>query len=174
MSSALAWTFTSNSEAETNALGESLCAALEAGSVVGLIGNLGAGKTRLVKSIAAAAGIDPREVTSPTFVLVHEYSGRNWPLYHFDTYRLRGSDSFLELGADEYFSSPGVCLVEWADRVEDVFPADGLWITIRITGETTRAFTFAARGTRSAAILERLKKSPPCSAAAASPQCSSP
>src|SRR5579871_5394859 len=91
-------------EAATARLGRALADALPAASVVALIGPLGAGKTRLVQAIAAAAGVKDQEVVSPTFVLIHEYRGRV-PIYHFDAYRLRDEDEFLQLGPQEYFDS---------------------------------------------------------------------
>src|SRR5579862_9040464 len=101
------WSFCSHSEAETDALAARLAAALVRGTVVALVGNLGAGKTRFVRGVAEALGVDRREVASPTFVLVHEYEGR-LPIYHFDIYRLRSPTDFLEIGADEYLNSEGV------------------------------------------------------------------
>ena len=145
----------STSEAETEVLARRLAAALEPGAIVALIGNLGAGKTRLVRAVAEALGVDRRSVASPTFVLVHEYEGR-WPIYHFDTYRLREPADFLNLGTDEYLNSEGVCFIEWADRVIELLPADHLRVEITATGETERVFRMAAGGPRSAAILARL------------------
>src|ERR671932_649561 len=78
---------------------------------------LGAGKTHLVRAVAEGLGLrDARAVTSPTFVLIQEYPAR-LPVYHFDAYRLAGEAEFADLGAEEYLSGGGVCLVEWADRV---------------------------------------------------------
>lgn len=150
----MAYTFLSNSEEETRRFGRALCDALEPGIVVALVGNLGAGKTRLVQAVAEAAGVDRREVSSPTFVLVQEYEGC-WPIYHFDTYRLHGKDDFLALGAEEYLTSRGVCFVEWADRVTDVLPADHLRIELRCVDETTREFHLHATGPRSEAVINR-------------------
>lgn len=144
--------FELNSETETQQLGRALGEAAQPELVVALVGNLGAGKTRFVQ--AAAEGLDiPREaVNSPTFVLIHEYEGR-LPVYHFDTYRLGDIDEFLELGADEYMSSDGVCFIEWADRMEEVLPRDRLTITFEITGELTRRLTLAAGGRVSQSVL---------------------
>ncbi|MFN5299853.1 MAG: tRNA (adenosine(37)-N6)-threonylcarbamoyltransferase complex ATPase subunit type 1 TsaE [Planctomycetaceae bacterium] len=149
----------SQEEAETLALGQRLAGALEPGLVVALQGNLGAGKTRLVKGIAAGAGVDPREVTSPTFVLVNEYSGR-WPIYHFDTYRLTSGVAFAELGIDEYFAGDGISLVEWADRVPDWLPPDRLEVTIEVTGEQARRLTIRGLGPRAAEVVRRLNATP--------------
>ena len=152
------WRFASTSEAQTESLASALAVALEPGTVVALVGNLGAGKTRLVRAICEALGVDRREVASPTFVLVHEYEGR-LPVFHFDAYRLRQASDFLELGADEYLNSDGVCLIEWADRVAGLLPADHLRIEVVATGETTRDFCFIAKGPQSSRILAQLKAS---------------
>lgn len=152
------WQFTSNSEAETENLARALADVLEPGTVIALVGNLGAGKTRLVRAICEALGIDRREVASPTFVLVHEYEGR-LPVYHFDTYRLQQPADFLKLGADEYLTSDGVCLIEWADRVADLLPADHLRVEIAATGETSREFRFKANGPISARLVAQLSQS---------------
>lgn len=149
------FTFTSHSEEETLRFGRMLADALEAGTVVALVGNLGAGKTRLVQAVAVAAGVDRREVGSPTFVLVQEYDGR-WPIFHFDTYRLPGSDEFLALGAEEYMTAGGICFIEWADRVAETLPADHLRIDITHVGETSREFRVSSTGPRSAEIVSRL------------------
>src|SRR4051812_5587441 len=86
------------SEFETDRLGRTLAELVESGTVVGLIGPLGAGKTRLTRAISEALGVDPGAIASPTFVLIHEYDGRI-PVYHFDAYRLGGPDEFDALGA---------------------------------------------------------------------------
>jgi tRNA threonylcarbamoyladenosine biosynthesis protein TsaE len=144
-----------SSETATQQLGRALGAAAQPGLVVALVGNLGAGKTRFVQ--AAAEGLDvPREaVNSPTFVLIHEYEGR-LPVYHFDTYRLRDVDEFLELGADEYMSSDGVCFIEWADRMKEVLPRDRLTVQFEITGELSRRVRLAAGGRVSQSVLHHL------------------
>jgi len=146
------WSFGARDEGDTEALGQALGAALAQGGVVALIGQLGAGKTRLVQSIAAALGADRRTVNSPTFVLIQEYSASR-PIFHFDTYRLRSVDEFLGLGVDEMFQSAGVCLVEWADRVTPVLPSDRLQIEIEVVGPTARNFNITALGSRSAEVL---------------------
>jgi tRNA threonylcarbamoyladenosine biosynthesis protein TsaE len=147
--------FVAEDESQTQSLGLGIAAALQSGDVVGLVGNLGAGKTRLVKAIAGGLGTNPDEVTSPTFVLIQEYAGR-LNLYHFDTYRLADSDEFLELGADELLYGDGVCIVEWSDRVADVLPDDILRIQIEHVGETIRHFKFRASGRRSAELLRQI------------------
>lgn len=132
--------------AATDAFGRRLGAALFPGAVIALNGQLGAGKTYLVRAIAVGLGVrDPSAVTSPTFGLIHEYPAY-LPIYHFDAYRLSGPQEFLELGADEYLAGEGVCLIEWADRVSDVLPADHLRIDLVVTGENSRDLTLTAAG----------------------------
>ena len=155
MTSPRAWQFCTASEADTELLAARLAEAVEPGTVVALIGNLGAGKTRLVRAVVEALGVDRRAIASPTFVLVHEYEGRI-PIYHFDAYRLRDAADFAALGADEYLSSSGVSLIEWADRVAELLPADHLRIEIAVTGESAREFRFRGMGPQSERVLERL------------------
>ncbi len=134
-------------EAATALLGGVLASALPVPSVVALRGTLGAGKTALVRAIAQACGIAPREVSSPTFVLLHVYRGRT-DLFHFDAYRLTGEHEFRELGVEEYFDGAGISLVEWADRVRGCLPEEHLDIEIRVTGPTSRRFTLTAAGAK--------------------------
>ena len=150
--------YEAQSESDTDALGRMLADAAEPGLVVGLIGPLGAGKTRLVRATAMALGADPSSVSSPTFVLIQEYFGRI-PVYHFDTYRLRDVQAFAELGAEEYFSGDGVCFVEWADRVASELPRDVLRIEVIVIAPTARKFCISASGLVSQRVLERLKQS---------------
>jgi tRNA threonylcarbamoyladenosine biosynthesis protein TsaE len=150
------WRFVSTSEAQTENLARALAQALEPGTVVALVGKLGAGKTRLVSAVCEALGVDRREVASPTFVLIHEYTGR-LPVFHFDIYRLRQASDFLDLGADEYLNSDGVCFIEWADRIAGLLPADHLRIEIVATGETTREFCLFATGPKSERVVAHLK-----------------
>ncbi len=138
-------TFNAKNEFDTERLGAALAAALPHGTVVGLIGPLGAGKTRLVQAAAKAVGVPVGTVTSPTFVLVNEYRGGRLPIYHFDTYRLKDEDEFYALGPEEYFDSNGITFVEWADRFPKVLPAERIEIVIEVTGETERRITI--RGT---------------------------
>ena len=133
-------TFVAHSEADTQQLGAKLAEVLPPGTVVALVGTLGAGKTRLVQAVAKALGVADDEVTSPTFVLVNEYTTGSMPVYHFDAYRLRDEDEFMELGPEEYFASAGITFVEWADRVERCLPRDFLQIEVESTGETSREF----------------------------------
>lgn len=149
--------FQASNETETFRLGSALARHLPDGSVVALVGTLGAGKTRLVQAIAEGCGIQRRDVVSPTFVLVHEYPGQRM-LYHIDAYRLKDADEFLELGPEEYFESDGITLIEWADRVKDCLPRERLEVRIEVTGEETRAFHLVARGRKYEIALDWLTK----------------
>jgi tRNA threonylcarbamoyladenosine biosynthesis protein TsaE len=140
----------------TEAFGRRLAGLLFPGSVVALIGPLGAGKTQLARAIAEGLGIkDNRVVSSPTFVLIQEYGAR-LPIYHFDAYRLNSPREFFDLGAHEYFEGSGICLVEWADRVAECLPAERLTITFGVTGEASRRMTLRATGAAYARILHAL------------------
>src|SRR6266478_4626513 len=142
--------------AGTEAFGRRLAAQLFGGAVIALVGPLGAGKTHLVRAVAEGLGVaDSRVVSSPTFVLIQEYTGR-LPIYHFEAYRLKHSGEFLELGAHEYFEGKGVCLVEWADRVEDVMPQEHLRIALEIIGETARRIAVEGRGARYQELVESI------------------
>jgi tRNA threonylcarbamoyladenosine biosynthesis protein TsaE len=131
---------------------------LFAGAVVALTGPLGAGKTHFVRAIVEGLAGDGRRVSSPTFALIHEYEAR-LPVYHFDAYRLPNEAAFAELGVGEYFDGAGVCLVEWADRVESVLPAEHLRVTIEVTGETSRRFVIEGRGEKNSAVIRAINNS---------------
>ncbi len=117
---------------------------LPAGSTIGLVGTLGAGKTTLVQAIAGASGIDVANVTSPTFTLLQSHRG-SFTIHHLDAYRVADEDEFLELGVEELFEDDSAwTLVEWADRVSDVMPDRTLWVRMDIdpVGHT-RSLTFS-------------------------------
>lgn len=128
--------YKSNSAKATIGVGKKIGANLKKGDVVALYGNLGAGKTHLVKGIAEAfnfTGI----VNSPTFTLINEYEA-DVPVYHFDLYRLTKPQHILGIGIDEYFSGEGICVVEWADKAEGMLPDDIIPIYIEIVSEKQR------------------------------------
>jgi tRNA threonylcarbamoyladenosine biosynthesis protein TsaE len=124
------------SEEETARLGRAIADLLEVGTVIGLVGPLGAGKTRLVRAIAEALGVEPDAISSPTFVLIQEYDGR-LPVYHFDTYRLTSPVAFEDLGPSDYWDT-GVSLVEWADLVAGLLPEERWTIALEPIGPTAR------------------------------------
>ena len=120
-------------EEETVRFGELLACELRQGDVVGLCGDLGAGKTFLSYSISRALGVpDNVPVNSPTFTLINEYEGGRLPVYHMDLYRLGDSSELYELGLWEYYDGGGVCLVEWCDKFDDLWPDDALILTIHL------------------------------------------
>ena len=107
---------TTGSEAETAAVGRDLARTLAAGAVVLLFGELGAGKTAFVRGLAEGLGVDPGDVSSPTFTLIHEYRGGRLPLFHADLYRLSDAREIEELGLDE-IGEEGVLAIEWAEKL---------------------------------------------------------
>ena len=147
-------------ENETQRVAAAPAAALPERAVISLSGTLGAGKTRFVQALATAAGVDRHAVTSPTFVLIQEYQAR-LPIFHFDAYRLRGEAEFYDLGGHEYFGGDGVCLIEWADRVDAALPADHLRLTLTVTGETTRQLHIEGRGEHHAPLVALLAVAAP-------------
>jgi len=152
------YSFLAADEAGTERFGKRLADLIPGGTVIALVGTLGAGKTRLVQAVATALGVPREGVTSPTFVLVNEYAGGRMPVYHIDTYRLRDEDEFLELGPEEYFDGAGLTFIEWADRVESCLPINFLRINIEVTGETERRFTISASSPGLLAIVTSLKE----------------
>jgi tRNA threonylcarbamoyladenosine biosynthesis protein TsaE len=123
---------------ETKAFGAALAARLSPGDVVALYGDLGTGKTHLVKGIAGALGVPEETVVSPTFTIVNEYDGPGFPLYHVDAYRLRRIDEFFELGYEDYFYGGGLCLVEWPERIEALLPPHTLRLRLTHLGGNRR------------------------------------
>jgi len=127
---------TTHSEDETAALARTLAAGLNAGDVLLLAGNLGAGKTAFVRGLAEGLGINPDDVSSPTFTLVHEYRGGRLTLYHVDLYRLDRAAT-QELGLEEMGVADGVLAIEWPDRLTHGL-AGAKTIDIDIVDESTR------------------------------------
>jgi len=117
------------SEQEVEAYGIRLGREARPGQVIALTGDLGAGKTTLTKAIARGLGIS-ETVTSPTFTIVKEYRSGRLPLFHFDVYRIGDVEEMYELGYEEYFFGDGVCVIEWADLIEELIPEDALKISI--------------------------------------------
>jgi tRNA threonylcarbamoyladenosine biosynthesis protein TsaE len=115
---------------DTIKLGEIIGKTLTPGSIIALRGDLGAGKTVLVKGIARGLGIEDEPV-SPTFVIMNAYEGAI-PLYHFDLYRISGADELMGIGADEFLFGEGVSAVEWAERVDEILPEYTIYIDIKI------------------------------------------
>ena len=126
-----------NSAEETRALGEKLAERLQAGDVVTLVGELGAGKSELARGIARGLGVT-ETVTSPSFTILNVYESGRVPLYHFDWYRLESEEELYELGMDEYLGGDGIAVVEWAERCPDAVPENAIRITLEATGPESR------------------------------------
>jgi len=133
-----------------------LLAALPRPAFVALSGDLGAGKTTLVKAVAAAAGIDPTAVISPTFGLVHEHAGRDGTLLHADMYRLVDAHDLHEIGWDDALPRATWAFVEWPERIAAALPRDRIDVSIAIDSVTARTLTIVGRGPAHAAAIERL------------------
>lgn len=143
-------------EDATERLGGALAALLGSGGVVTLDGVLGAGKTRLVQAVAAAHGVERRDVVSPTFVLVHEYRCGARPIIHIDAYRIADDDEFLQLGPEEYLRPPNLVLIEWASRIARCLPEERLEIAISVLDDTSRRFDITGHGAAYAEVARRL------------------
>ncbi|TWU37148.1 tRNA (adenosine(37)-N6)-threonylcarbamoyltransferase complex ATPase subunit type 1 TsaE [Novipirellula artificiosorum] len=137
------------------------CAHFPGGTTFGLVGTLGAGKTRWVQAIADASGIDVAEVTSPTFTLLQSHAGNDRVLHHLDAYRVADEDEFLELGVDELFDDERAwTLVEWANLVRDVMPKQTVWIYFDLEAdEECRTIRVATRDPANQARIDQLRQS---------------
>ena len=132
-------TYFTNSEQETEALGERFARDLPGGTVVAMYGDLGAGKTAFVRGMARGMGLSCR-VSSPTFTIVNEYLGPR-ELIHFDMYRLSGADELFDIGWEDYLARGAVCAVEWSENVEGAFFGDEIRVSIRKLSDTEREIT---------------------------------
>ncbi|HZJ56507.1 MAG TPA: tRNA (adenosine(37)-N6)-threonylcarbamoyltransferase complex ATPase subunit type 1 TsaE [Myxococcaceae bacterium] len=148
--------FASSSPEETRALGEALGRVLQEGDFVGLVGDLGAGKTELARGVARGVGLRDEDVTSPTFAIVHQHHGRI-PLTHADLYRLTGPADLDGTGFHELRDGPGATLVEWVDRVPGAAPPDAMRIVLVDTAEDARELVVTTSGPRSEHLLQRWK-----------------
>ena len=132
----------SQSAQETVEFGRQLAGEFRSGDVVALTGELGTGKTCLVKGIALGLGIT-QEVTSPTFTLIHEYRGGRLTLYHVDLYRLNSVEQVAGIGIEDYLQTEGVTVIEWAEKMEPLLPANARRIRLEATGESARRIEVA-------------------------------
>lgn len=146
---------TLSSPAQTKQLGVKLAALLQPGDFISLTGDLGAGKTLFVKGVGSGLGIAEDEITSPSFTLINEYLGQ-YPLYHFDVYRLDHADQLEDLGYEDYFFGNGICLVEWGDKVEEYFPASYLELSFTKLSEQSRQISVDAHGARYEKLRQQL------------------
>ena len=137
--------YITHSPEETRALGARLADALQGGEVIAFTGDLGAGKTAFVSGMARALGVDER-VTSPTFTIVNEYEGSGLPLFHFDMYRLGGSDDLFDIGWEDYRDRGGVCAVEWSEMVTDALPSGTIFVRFSRSSENDSWRTITIEG----------------------------
>ncbi len=146
----------SKSVNQTLKIGRLIAKNLTAGDIVCLIGDLGTGKTVLTKGIAQGLGIKKNEITSPTFVLIHQYNNTHLPFYHFDLYRLKSPKDILDLGYQEYFYSQGITVIEWADRLKYLKPCEFLKINLLVKNENSRLLKFEAEGRHYKELLRKI------------------
>ena len=109
-------------------------------------GDLGAGKTTLIKEICIALGVDSHVLSSPTFSIINEYSSSHGKIFHFDFYRMKNEIEILDLGIEEYFESGAYCFIEWPERLGDITPTKFLKVSITHTGPNTRLIEFEKHG----------------------------
>lgn len=165
----------SHSSTQTQRLGMRLGELLHGGELLLLDGQLGMGKTTFTQGLARGLGIT-NVISSPTFTLLKEYTGQSRttastpteqnltqtepgpPLYHFDLYRLEDPEEIIALGFEEYFYGDGVCVVEWADKADTLWPAERLRIQMKIVSETKRGLLFTATGTYYCEVLQQFQK----------------
>ena len=128
-----------NSDKETFALGEKLGQAAKAGQIYTLIGDLGVGKTVFTQGMAWGLGIT-EPISSPTFTIIQEYQEGRLPFYHFDVYRIGDIEEMEEIGYDDYFFGQGVCMIEWANLIEDILPEH--YTEIKIEKDLEKGFDY--------------------------------
>lgn len=130
----------SNSEMETQSAGAAFSLQLQAGDIVLLNGDLGAGKTQFVKGIVQGLYGNPESVSSPTFALIQEYQAKI-PVYHFDLYRLKSEQETLDIGIEEYLYGSGVCVIEWPEKAEGLWPERAYQVRLEHLSENKRLIT---------------------------------
>ena len=151
--------YLSRSVETTHAFGVRLGRRIDHGITITLDGELGSGKTHVVRGIAEGLGADTDAVNSPTFVLMQTYPGAALTLCHFDTYRLGDVDEFLAIGAEEYIHDDScVCAIEWAERVAEVLPEDRLQIKLTQTGESQREIALQGFGSVCEKLVTTLER----------------
>jgi tRNA threonylcarbamoyladenosine biosynthesis protein TsaE len=148
----------SHNEEETLAIGSLMGSVMTAGDIIGISGELGAGKTCIARGIAKGMGISRRyHITSPTFTLINEYPGEV-PLYHMDMYRLSDSSDVGDVGYYEYLGGKGVAVVEWAEKIADVLPAHAYHIIIEHCNESLRKLDIEGAADTIAVLRSKFKE----------------
>ena len=148
----------SQSSLHTERIGERLARLARPGDVLALWGELGAGKTVLTKGVAAGLGLDAADVSSPTFIILHEHYGGRMPLFHLDLYRLEGQD-LGSTGWEETLDAGGVTVIEWPDRAGAALPADRVDVRLEHIADTKRRVLLSATGERSRDLLKEFHDS---------------
>ena len=146
----------SHSIEQTQRLGERLGHLARAGDVFCLEGELGSGKTCFTQGLGRGLGV-VEAIHSPTFILANEHRTGRLPLYHLDVYRMRGADEALGIGLDDYVYGEGVCVIEWAEKIDSALPSERLWITFRHIDENARGLTLEATGARYVDLVKDLR-----------------
>jgi tRNA threonylcarbamoyladenosine biosynthesis protein TsaE len=141
---------------DTRKFGNILGSVLKVGDVISLNGDLGAGKTLLSKSIAEGMGVDPKDVTSPTFAIMNVYDQGLIPIYHFDWYRLNNIDELYDTGYEEYLESNGVCIIEWAELFKEELPTEYLDLKLTLNSLGGRDLIMTTYGEKYTAISEKV------------------
>ena len=146
-----------NRVSETLRIGKRIGAFLQSGDVVALVGDLGTGKTHVIKGLAAGVGVKKTaSVSSPSFTLINEYPGKI-PFYHVDLYRLQTEIEAEELGLEEIFQGRGITAIEWADKIPSLLPAETLCIRLRYIGAHTRSIEITGMRKRYQRLMEDLE-----------------
>ena len=141
------------SATETVQFGTRIGKLLRAGDVIALVGELGSGKTHLIKGLAAGVGVERSHcIVSPSFTLLHEYQGRI-PFFHVDLFRLAREEEAEDLGLEEYFARGGVTAIEWADKIPSLLPKELIWINLRYLGEKARLIRLHGKGKKYKALV---------------------
>ncbi len=146
---------TSHTPQETMQWGERIAKRLWPSSIICLSGNLGSGKTTFVKGVARGLKISPMKVNSPTFVLLNIYEGKR-SLFHFDFYRLEQLSEIEKIGYDEFLYGEGVAVIEWAERLQHLFPMENLTVNLSYKSEKERTLEIVAHGERYERLLEEI------------------
>lgn len=117
---------------ETIELGKSIGTKLKPGAIVAFYGELGSGKTTMIKGICLGLGVEEQTIVkSPSFIMVNEYQGK-WPIYHIDLYRIKNLQEILSIGFDEYLNAKGICLIEWAEKIENELPINIIKVELEV------------------------------------------
>ena len=152
--------FLTHSPEETIAVGRGFVSRLQPPKLVVVTGDLGAGKTTIIKGIAEGFKVESQEnVTSPTFTLIHEYAAGSVDLFHFDPYRLAGTGDIADLGFEDYLERGGIIVVEWGERLGELTPAERLDVHIEVGEAETRSITLTPVGARYERLVAELETS---------------